>query len=46
MPAAFSYGKNGAKDNEFRADLIERAQDNEVLDMLITFIKSRLENIK
>jgi len=43
MPPAFSYGKNGAKDNEFRADLIERAQDSEVLDMLITFIKSNLE---
>jgi len=43
MPLAFSYGKNGAKDNEFRADLIERAQDGEVLDMLITFIKVVLE---
>jgi CRISPR-associated protein Cas1 len=46
MPLAFSYGKNGAKDNEFRAELIERAQDSDVLDILITFIKSCLENAK
>jgi len=50
MPLAFSHGKKyekgESKDNEFRAELIERAQDSEALDMLITFIKSRLENTK
>jgi CRISPR-associated protein Cas1 len=46
MPLAFSCGKSEAKDNEFRAALIERAQDSSVLDMLITFIKDCLEKVK
>lgn len=43
MPLAFSHGKKGAPNNEFRAELIERAQDNEVLDLVVTFIKSVAE---
>jgi CRISPR-associated protein Cas1 len=46
MPLAFSCGKDGAKDNEFRAAIIESAQESEALDLLITFIKACLENIK
>lgn len=45
MPLAFSHGKKGAPDNEFRAELIERAQDNEVLDLVVTFIKSVTEKL-
>lgn len=46
MPLAFSHGKKGAPDNEFRAELIERAQDNEVLDLVVTFIKVAAEKAK
>ncbi len=46
MPLAFSHGKKGAPDNEFRAELIEHAQDNEVLDLVVTFIKVAAEKAK
>lgn len=45
MPLAFSHGKKGTPDNEFRAELIERAQDNEALDLVVTFIKSVAEKL-
>lgn len=47
MPIAFSHGTKVAtklSDNEFRAALIDRAQDCEVLDLLVTFIKHAIEN--
>jgi len=44
MPLAFQYGSAGRKDNEFRAALIDRAQEHEVLDLLVTFIKYSVEN--
>jgi CRISPR-associated protein Cas1 len=45
MPLAFSHGKKNAQDNEFRAELIERAQDNDVLDLVITFLKAEIEKL-
>lgn len=38
MPLAFKHGKLASKDNHFRADLIQTAQDEGVLDFLMTFI--------
>jgi len=40
MPAAFECGVAQKTDNDFRAGLIEHAQNAEVLDMMITFVKS------
>lgn len=39
MPTAFEYGSKKASDKEFRAALINRLHDYEVLDLLMTFVK-------
>ncbi|MBI3148084.1 MAG: type I-F CRISPR-associated endonuclease Cas1 [Betaproteobacteria bacterium] len=43
MPAAFTHGAQNKPGNDFRAVVIKRAQDNSVLDLLITFIKTVIE---
>lgn len=43
MPLAFSFGAQGRPDNEFRSEIIRVAQEREVLDLLITFIKSAIQ---
>ncbi len=40
MPLAFSCGGRGAKDQVFRAELIDLARRSEVMDLLITFLQS------
>ena len=38
MPLAFASAKAGDSQRDFRSSLIERCQDNEVLDLLFTFV--------
>lgn len=44
MPIAFRCGTQGVPANIFRAELIRQAQDKEVLDMLMTFLKKVATN--
>lgn len=44
LPVAFALGTRGAKDKEFRAAIIDRAFDKELLDKLITFLKNATNN--
>ena len=39
MPCAFEFGSRQAKQNEFRAALIDRMQQANVLDLLFTFVQ-------
>ncbi|TXF10352.1 type I-F CRISPR-associated endonuclease Cas1f [Pelomicrobium methylotrophicum] len=43
MPLAFEYGAKMKPDNQFRAAVIERAQEEKVLDLLMTLIKAACE---
>ncbi|HQT42537.1 MAG TPA: type I-F CRISPR-associated endonuclease Cas1f [Halothiobacillus sp.] len=43
MPLAFKHAKKNSKDNAFRSDLIEMAQDLDVLDFLMGFIIDALK---
>lgn len=46
MPAAFEHGTKKSEDRELRAAIIRRAHDEEVLDLLMTFVKSVCEKYK
>ncbi|TSE18252.1 CRISPR-associated endonuclease Cas1 [Tepidimonas alkaliphilus] len=43
MPLAFEFGVKKSEDRELRAAIIRRAHDDEVLDLLMTFVKSICE---
>jgi CRISPR-associated protein Cas1 len=43
MPLAFLSAKSGDRTRDFRAALIERCQDQEVLDHLFTFVSQLCE---
>ncbi len=45
MPLAFACGHRKVSDNQFRAELIDRAYGSEVLDLLMTFLKDALKKM-
>ena len=45
MPLAFEMSIRNAKDTEFRAKIIDSAQNLELLDDVMTFLKTAIENI-
>ena len=46
MPQAFSSAKNGHNQKEFRMQLIESCQDQDVLDYMFNFISELCNKIK